>query len=302
MKTKDLVYIGIIAYLAFLLVKKKPKTQETEASNTTNGTPNHALGTTVGNSTNGGLNLGTNMDLPNLTPTSSNGLSTEVALNSSNITPIIKDINEPTQVFGNVSLPTPYYSTSVVNPNPVDIIPTASTSPTPTASTSLIPNVSTSLFPSASTTVSETLTAEPITTIGISPIRNNSMLTSQEVAEPLVAPITTPTSTGTSSVAEPVFPIRTIKAELVTNEPNLSNPIPLPQDTTEQIISECGNSFSIPNNDKEGSYTNFWFDGKDYYTQTTSPLIKTIPTKISMLAFIEGCKKLQSYKMQNSKV
>jgi hypothetical protein len=297
MKTKDLVYIGIIAYLAYLLLNKKPKAQETETSTTTapDGTPNHALGTTVGNGTNGGLNLGANMDLPNLTPTSSDGLSTEVALNSSNVTPIIKDENLPTQVFGNVSLPTPYSGGSVINTNPLDVIPIASTSPTPTASTSP--------YPTASTTVSETLTAEPIGTVGIVPIKNtSSIIDYQEIAEPIISTSPTPIATGSSLVAEPVFPIKTIKAELITNEPNLGNPIPLTQDVSDEMILECGNSFSIPNNDKEGSYTNFWFDGKEYYTQTTSPLIKTIPTKISKLAYVEGCKKLQLFKLQNSKL
>jgi hypothetical protein len=67
------------------------------------------------------------------------------------------------------------------------------------------------------------------------------------------------------------------------------------------MILECGKSFSIPNNDREGSYTNYWVDGDTFYTQTTSPLIKTIPTKISKEAFIEGCKKFQLVKMQNGK-
>lgn len=297
MKTKDLVYIGIIAYLAYLLVKKKSKAQETETSTTTapDGTPNHALGTTVGNSTNGGLNLGSNMDLPNLTPTSSNGMSTEVALNSSNVTPIIRDENLPTQVFGNVSLPTPYSGGSVINTNPLDVIPTASTSPTPTASTSP--------YSSESTTVSPVLNAEPIRTIGNNPIRNLVTLNdAQEISEPIISTSPTPIATGSSLVAEPVFPIKTITAELVTNQPNLGNPIPLSQDVTDEMILECGNNFSIPNNDKEGSYTNFWFDGKEYYTQTTSPLIKTIPTKISKLAYVEGCKKLQLFKMKNVKL
>jgi hypothetical protein len=233
------------------------------------------------------------MDLPNLTPTAPNGLSTEVALNSSNVTPIIKDENLPTQIFGNVSLPTPYYGSSVVNSNPVDVVPTASTNPTPTASTSP--------YPTASTTVSETMTTQPIGTVGTYPIKNQLGIESAEMAEPLIPSIPKPI-TGNSLVAEPVFPIKTIKAELITNEPNLGNPIPIKEDVSDEMILECGNSFSIPNNDKEGSYTNYWFDGKEYYTQTTSPLIKTVPTKISKFAYVEGCKKLQLFKMQNSKL
>ena len=295
MKTKDLVYIGIIAYLAYLLVKKKPKAQETETSTAPDGTSNNTLGTTVGNGTNGGLNLGSNMDLPNLTPTSPNGLSTEVALNSSNVTPIIRDENLPTQVFGNVSLPTPYSGGSVINTNPLDVLPVASTTP--------VPAVSTTPVPAVSTTVSEIITTEPIGTVGTIPIKNTSTLIDyQEIPEPIIATNPTPIATGTSVVSEPVFPIKTIKAELMTNEPILGNPIPLTQDVSDEMILECGNSFSIPNNDKEGSYTNFWFDGKEYYTQTTSPLIKTIPTKISKSAYVEGCKKLQLFKLQNSKL
>jgi hypothetical protein len=295
MKTKDLVYIGIIGYLAYLLLKKKSKNQETETSTTTapNGTPNNTLGTTVGNGSNGGLNLGSNMDLPNLTPTSSNGLSTEVALNSSNVTPIIKDDNLPTQIFGNVSLPAPYMGGSVINTNPLDVVPVASTTPVPTASTTPVPT--------ASTTVSETIIDEPIRNPVVAPIKSTSTVLAQEIAEPIISTSPTPTPTGASVVSEPVFPIKTIKAELITNEPTLGNPIPLTKDVSDEMILECGNSFSIPNNDKEGSYTNFWFDGKEYYTQTTSPLIKTIPTKISKLAYVEGCKKLQLFKLQNSK-
>ena len=117
MKTKDLVYIGVIGFLAFLLLRKKP------ASNVSEVTPTNSNNTTVGNSSNGGLNLGSNMDLPSLTPTPANGLSTEVALNSSNVTPL-NNTNEPTQIFGGVTLPPPYRSTSIVNSNPVDTVPT----------------------------------------------------------------------------------------------------------------------------------------------------------------------------------
>jgi len=412
MKTKDLVYIGIIAYLAYLLVKKKPKNQETETSKTApEGTTNNTLGTTVGNATNGGLNLGSNMDLPNLTPTPSDGLSTEVALNSSNIYPIIKDDN-PTQIFGNVSLPTPYFGSSVINTNPIDVVPTASTSPSPTVTTTPTSNASTTTQPDTSTTISETIIDEPIKNVGIRPIKNISNIYSEEIIEqPIASTISTPVKGGSiiaepiseinvrpiknnlsgiyseeiveqpisstistpvkggstfgeefttptistpvkggstfgeefttptistpvkggSIIAEPTLdinvrpikntlsgiyseeiveqpiastistPIKTIKAQLITNEPNLSNQIPISQDVSEEMILKCGNSFSVPNNDKEGSYTNFWFDGKEYYTQTTSPLIKTIPTKISKVAYYDGCKRLQSFQLQNSK-
>ena len=134
MKTKDLVYLGVVGVLAYLLLRKKPasKDLETTTSTSSNNTP-------VGNSTNGGLNLGSNMDLPNLTPTPADGLSTEVALSSSNVNPLIKEDNEPTQIFGGVTLPTPYMSTSVVNPNPVDVVPASASSTTsnPNASTTV---------------------------------------------------------------------------------------------------------------------------------------------------------------------
>jgi hypothetical protein len=314
MKTKDLVYIGIIAYLAYLLSKKNAKSGETETSATNpSGTSKNLLGVTVGNGSNGGLNLGENMDLPSLTPTSPNGLSTEIALNSSNVKPIIKEENIPTQVFGNVTLPTPYTGGSVINNNPLDVVapvvqapntptiylqetiqPTITKITTPTIEESsigssiinnnpidvvpaVIPN--SSIVPIPSTTISQTITAEPTIT---------------KVSENTIK--------GSSTVSEPSFPIKTIKAQLITNEPIAGTPIPLAKDVADDIISECGKSFSIPNNDKEGSYSNFWFDGKEYYTQTTSPLIKTIPTKISKLAYVDGCKRLQSFKMKNSKL
>jgi len=257
MKTKDLVYLGVIGVLAYLLLRKKPTTSGSEV------TPTNSNDTPVGNSSNGGLNLGSNMDLPSLTPTPADGLSTEVALSSSNITPLIKEDNEPTQIFGSVNLPTPYMSTSVVNPNPVDVIP-ASTTSTPTAST----------------TVSEVMTTEPVGSVG-----TNEM----------------PTAMGESLIAEPYLPIKTIKAQLVTNQPDMGEAIPILDDVTDEMILECGDSFSIANTDKEGSYTNFWFDGKEYYTQTTSPLIKSIPVKITKKIYADACKKLQELKMNNGK-
>lgn len=246
MKTKDLVYIGIIGYLAYLILKKKQKTNT------------EIIPTTVGNSSNGGLNLGANMDLPNLTPTAPNGLPTEVALGSSNIIPLVKDDNEPTQIFGGVSLPPPYLGTSVVSPRPLDVVPISEISIIPTVLTNNSPVVTT-----------------PVTT------QTNTI----------------PISTGTSVVQEPNFPIQTVTAQLMSNQPILAEPIPS-KEVIDEIIFECGKSFSIANNDKEGSYTNYWIDGEFFYTQTTSPLIKTIPTKISKEAFIEGCKKFQLFKMQ----
>lgn len=79
-------------------------------------------------------------------------------------------------------------------------------------------------------------------------------------------------------------------------------PMDYPKDEViEERRSECGNSFSVPNGDKEGSSTNFWFDGKFYYSQNTSPLVKLVRTQISETQFIEACKKLQTIKMQSTK-
>jgi hypothetical protein len=269
MKTKDLVYIGVIGVLAYLLLRKKPASKDLESTtSTSNDTP-------VGNSSNGGLNLGSNMDLPSLTPTPADGLSTEVALSSSNVNPLIKDDNEPTQIFGGVSLPTPYMSTSVVNPYPVDVVPASEISTTSSPTASNAPTLT-----SSSATVSEVMTADPVGSVGTT---------------------STPTATGGTIIAEPVFPIRTIKAELMTIMPEMGNAIPIIDDVTDEMILECGDNFSIPNYDKESSYTNFWFDGKEYYTQTTSPLIKSLPVKISKQIFADACKKLQEIKMNNGK-
>lgn len=268
MKTKDLVYLGVIGVLAYLLLRKKPASKGLETTtSTSNDTP-------VGNSSNGGLNLGSNMDLPSLTPTPTDGLSTEVALNSSNVNPLIKDDNEPTQIFGGVKLPPPYMSTSIVNPNPVDVVRnTETSSSSPTASY-------TPTLTSSSSTVSETMTAEPVGSVETS---------------------TMPTASGGTIVAEPVFPIRTIKAELMTIQPDMGSAIPIVEDITDEMILECGDSFSIANTDKEGSYTNYWFDGKEYYTQTTSPLIKSVPVKITKQIYAEACKKFQEIKYNNGK-
>jgi hypothetical protein len=259
MKTKDLVYIGLIGYLAFLLLKKKPLPNLSES------TDQNANAPTAGNQTNGGLNLNQGMDLPNLTPTSPDGLSTEVALSSSNVTPLIKDDNEPTQVFGNYNLPTPYNagSTSVVNPNPIDVVP------------------------ANTTTVSEVYTAEPIGSVGA----NNEPF----IVDPKVYTDYVMSEPETQTVND------SVKGGSLVSEPALGNTkTALSESVKNELISECGNSFSIPNNDKEGSYVNYWFDGTNFYIQTTSPLIKTVPVKISKDEFVEGCKKLQLYKLKNS--
>ena len=94
METKDLFYIGAIAYLAYLLSKRNTLINNALKRNSLD--PSGLK--------NGGLNLGQNMDLPNLTPTPEDGMSTEESLNQGNISPLIKEDNEPTQIFG-ASLP-----------------------------------------------------------------------------------------------------------------------------------------------------------------------------------------------------
>jgi hypothetical protein len=324
MKTKDLVYVGIIAYLAYLLMKKKPlatTTTTTQDAPLTGSTPNSA------NLPSGGLNLGQNMDLPNLTPTAPNGMSTEVALNSSNVTPLIKDINEPTQVFGNYNLP-PAYGASTITSNPLNTVtttpyPTASTTEYPTASTTVVPvsNIrdfesvgiiprpvrsATSIIaePFSSNTTSNPLLLEvpiqddsyiyntPTSQLGYaSPIRQENVMMIEEVA---------PVKSGGSIITQPTFETRVAKS-LPTQEPilGIAKTI-IAEPVKDQIISQCGNSFSIPNNDKEGSYTNYWFDGITYFVQTTSPLMKTVASQISKDLFVEGCQKFLSYKLQNS--
>jgi hypothetical protein len=383
MKNKDLVYIGIIAYLAYLLLKKKKSGTQTEAQKVT--TESTAGGATAGNASNGGLNLGKNMDLPSLTPTASNGLSTEVALNSSNVSPLVKDDNEPTQIFG-AQLPAglpQYGATSVINPNPLNIgatesssasttqpatastieTPNASTQPatastieTPNASTkdyATVPTTQTTTKPitptpfvpkktyiyqqdiSPSTTSLSVLTTPPATSsttnIKTDLVTETAVIPKRKVEDILIkntdisqnAPIVTlppsptpvattkdyqaiktvlPTATiGSSAISEPVFTVTPTKSIPTVETISGGTKAILPEPVKDQIISQCGNSFSIPNNDKEGSYTNYWYDGTNFYMQTTSPMVKTVATKITKDSFVEGCRKLQSYQMQQTK-
>jgi hypothetical protein len=261
MKTKDLVYIGVISVLAYLLLKRKSSTRLSANTSSSGNT------STSGNASNGGLNLGQNMDLPNLTPTAENGLSTEDALNSSNVNPLVKDDNEPTQVFGSYNLPTPY-GVSVINPNPINIVPVATTN---------VPVASTTPYPTASTTPYATASTIEFETVGTTTIPNTTSTTSSNIPKPTVV----------EQVPLPIY--APIPPKLIVAEP-----------VKDELISQCGNSFSIPNNDKEGSYTNYWFDGETYFMQTTSPFMKTVATKITKDSFVDGCKKLQSYQLKNN--
>lgn len=289
MKTKDLVCIGIIAYLSYLLLRKKPLTQTTQSTVQT-------TGTTSTNIPNGGLNLGQNMDLPNLTPTPANGLSTEVALNSSNISPLVQDntssSNEPTQVFGNYNLPTPYIGGSVITPNPIDVVPTTTTTPAPVATTIPQPEVILSPVPTVETVETPIASTSP---------RNISVLNQLETVGDLPTSVTIsprPLQTATSIITEPILGI-TPKAEVMDSPTSASLPVIVAEPIKDQLISQCGNNFSIPNNNKEGSYTNYWYDGTDFYMQTTSPLIHTVAVKITKDQFVDGCKKFQAYQSQS---
>lgn len=86
-----------------------------------------------------------------------------------------------------------------------------------------------------------------------------------------------------------------------------TQPTEIPKDEVKDEIkgetrSDCGNSFSVPNFDKEGSSTSYWFDGKYYYSQNTNPFIKLVRTQISETQFREACKKLQKIKFENTKI
>jgi hypothetical protein len=120
--------------------------------------------------------------------------------------------------------------------------------------------------------IKEVSTEDVLVMGGIKPIvKDNSIPQALDIPQTPIIPTTQPTET----------PISIIKDER---------------------RSECGNSFSVPNFDKEGSSTNYWFDGKFYYSQNTNPFIKLVRTKISESDFIIACEKLQSIKMSNTKI
>jgi hypothetical protein len=260
------------------------------------------------------------MDLPNLTPTPDDGLSTEVALNSSNVSPLIKD-NEPTQIF---DLPIPaevlQNSTSNINQNPVDVVNSSPvvTNPEPSSleSSTTEQNQSEPIFNTPRPIKNkvgyfENVVIEEIKPILITPRPIKSKVGSLEnvVIEERKPILNTPrpikSKVGSFDKVmlqdlNPTLELRVIKSEPkeIAMLDKTKNIIPMP--VLESLISECGNSFSLPNEDKENSYTNYWIEGTTYYMQTTSPIIKTIPIKISGDLFIDGCKKLQAYKLKNS--
>ena len=215
MKTKDLLYIGLVSYLAILLLKKKNTTQSTQDSQSTQSTNVNDVKDntqTVGNASNGGLNLNQGMDLPNLTPTPENGLSTEVSLNSSNVSPLIKD-NEPTQIFG---LPFPaellQHATSNINPNPIDVV-----APAPVVVST--PNTNNTTYPVDTINESEgTTTSQPvyntprpvIATLPELPLPNNGMAEDEMPVFNTPRPIIS----GASVIKEPFSnPIKSVVKE-----------------------------------------------------------------------------------------
>lgn len=238
METKDLFYIGALAYLAYLLAKKNSSNKEMRK--------NYLDSTALKN---GGLNLGQNMDLPNLTPTPPDGMSTEQSLNEGNISPLIKGDNEPTQLFG---LPLPF---GVVN-----------YSYPPATINHIIQSVGTTPKPIDKVLVGNSKT---ISDVGVSKSIQPVFTSTRKVAQ----------------VQERVLP------KLVISEANKTF-----------LHSQCGNSFSIPNNDKEGSYTNYWFDGVNYNMQTTSPMMQTAIVKITKDLFDNGCLKFIRFKAQSAPV
>jgi hypothetical protein len=119
MNTKDLVYIGLIFGVSYLLLSNQQKKSAKKKA------------AIEGGYINGGLDQPTSMDLPNLTP--NQGMPTEESLNQGNIAPIGSD--EPQQLFG-LPLPSgiqPLFSTPSTPQAPVfsaPVPPTTTSAPT----------------------------------------------------------------------------------------------------------------------------------------------------------------------------
>ena len=240
METKDLFYIGALAYLAYLLAKKNSYNEELKK--------NYSDSTALKN---GGLNLGQNMDLPNLTPTPPDGMSTEDSLNQGNISPLIKEDNEPTQIFG---LPLPFGAVNYEYK--------------PTTLDNIIESVGT--------------TPKPIDKV-------------------LVGNSKTISNIGLSKPIQPLFTLNRVsdKPSITTLYKQGVIGKTAVSDTDKSFLSsQCGNNFSIPNGDKEGSYTNYWFDGTNYNMQTISPMMQTAIVKIGKDLFDSGCLKFIRFKAQ----
>jgi hypothetical protein len=146
MNTKDLVYIGLIFGVSYLLLSNQQKKQSKKKV------------AAEGGFINGGLDQPTTMDLPNLTP--NQGMATEDSLNQANITPI--GSNEPEQIFG---LPLPSGIQPLTGSSPV-----ASASQPPVFSAPVPPT--TTSAPTLSPTLTEDV--KPITTKTQSVINNIS--------------------------------------------------------------------------------------------------------------------------------
>ena len=86
----------------------------------------------------------------------------------------------------------------------------------------------------------------------------------------------------------PVFNATTIPTTPSTSTPTTPK---APTKTSDiiQNISPCGNSFSVRLNDKDNSVTNYWYDGTNYYQQTTSNLMRSVAVKISFQQYNDAC-------------
>lgn len=152
MKTKDLIYIGIIAFLSYILVKKNKALQSFQSDSTstesTETKPQEQSSNTLPNSDSANSNQ---------TPSIGSALPASV---SDSASPVIPSNNEPTQVFGSYNLPTPYTGSSNINPNPVDVVPpsnTAINSDIPKEQSTSTPIILNSQFPELPSSSSETL-------------------------------------------------------------------------------------------------------------------------------------------------
>ena len=266
MKTKDYIFIGVGCLIVYLIARKKTSNQIIIPTLTPSTTPVKPSGN---------LNLPANMDLPSLTPTPVGGLPTEVALNNGNITPLIKDDIEPIIIDYNDGN----------NDNNGDNAPIVVDNPI------LLPTVT---YPIENPYTFPNEIAEPMTTT------NHELgLSINRVASPA----------SQSIIAEPVFKTQQMNASVVSptqidvNQSIMANTKQFVTDDliNDKLIQECGESFSIANNDQENSYTNYWISGTDYYMQSTSPLIRSIPVKITKEQYLEGCKRFQMIIIQSQK-
>lgn len=272
MKTSDVLYIGTISILAYLLLKKN----KTKPTSTIAKAP-------VGHHLNNGLMLGTNMDLPNLTPTPPDGVSTEVALNNGGVSTLIKDDEEnvPVQVFG-LPIPLTVISTTSTStaPDPIITAPIGGTSPY------IDPNTYTA--PSELSPITSPSHQSPSVFSGLEPVSS--------------------VGNGTSIVAEPIFTTNSTDGGTASGGTSLIQPLSsnlsisdkMDIITADKLIADCGNAFSIANPESENSYTNYWIQSGTYYMQTVSPAVRSVPVNISKDQYLKGCQAFQMIRIQKA--